>query len=52
MSGVYPDILKIARVLPLHKGNSHGKIFNFRPIYYLSSVSKIFERLMFKKCIL
>ena len=49
MSGVFPDILKIARVLPLHKGGSLDKVINFRPISILSSISKIFERLMFNK---
>ena len=49
MSGVFPDILKIARVLPLHKGGSLDKIINFRPISILSSISKIFEHLMFNK---
>ena len=49
MSGVFPDVLKIARVLPLHKGGSFDKMINFRPISILSSISKIFERLMFNK---
>ena len=49
MSGVFPDILKIARVLPLHKGGSLDKMINFRPISILSSISKIFERLIFNK---
>ena len=49
MSGIFPDILKIARILPLHKGGSLDKMINFRPISILSSISKIFERLMFNK---
>ena len=46
MCGVFPDILKIARV---YKVGSLDKIINFRPISILSSISKIFERLMFNK---
>ncbi len=49
ISGVFPDILKIARVIPLHKGGDIGNLINFRPISLLSSVSKVFERAMFNK---
>ena len=45
MSGIFPDILKIARVLPLYKEGSLNKMIKFRPISILSSISKIFERL-------
>ena len=31
-SGEYPDILKIAKVVPLHKGGSKSELGNYRPI--------------------
>ena len=49
LSGVFPDILKIACILPLHKGSSLDKMINFHPISILSSISKIFQRLKFNK---
>ena len=42
-SGLYPDELKIARVIPLHKGGAKFELKNFRPISILSSINKIFE---------
>ena len=43
-SGVFPSILKKARIIPLHKGGSHDDPSNFRPISILSVFSKVFER--------
>jgi hypothetical protein len=48
-TGIFPDILKIARVIPIHKGGSKDKLINYRPISVLSSFSKIIERLMFNR---
>ena len=42
--GVFPDILKNARVTPVFKGGDAGSINNYRPISILSPYSKIFER--------
>ena len=48
-NGVFPSILKIAGVIPLHKGDDIDKLINFRPISQLSSVSKVLERAKFNK---
>ena len=48
-NGIFPDILKIARVIPWHKGGDLSDLINFRPIFLLSSLSKVFERTMFNK---
>ena len=42
---VFPDLLKIARVSPVHKSGDVNIIDNFRPISSLPIFSKIFERL-------
>ena len=39
-SGNYPDILKIAQVIPLHKGESVLDLGNYRPISILSQLTK------------
>lgn len=44
--GIFPDILKIARITPIYKGKSHKVVSNFRPISVLSFTSKILEKLM------
>ena len=45
----FPDILKIAKVNPLHKKESKLDHRNYRPISLLSVVSKIFEKLIYKR---
>ena len=44
--GVFPSSLKLAKVIPLHKGGSRVDIGNYRPISLLSCFSKIFEKAM------
>ena len=44
--GVFPNPLKAARVVPVHKGGSKTDVKNYRPISLLSSYSKIYEKLM------
>ena len=45
-TGVYPDHLKIARVTPIFKKGSKDDPGNYRPISVLSTVNKIFERIL------
>ena len=45
-SGVYPDISKNAKVIPLYKSGCCNDLDNYRPISPLVSISKIYERLM------
>lgn len=44
--GVFPDILKVARVTPLHKGGKPNMCSNYRPISILPDLSKVFERIV------
>ena len=48
-NGVYPDILKLAKVIPLHKGSSKQNFGNYRPLSILSPFNKIFELLLHKR---
>lgn len=45
-TGIFPDKLKIAKVLPVYKKNDPKNFENYRPISVLSSVSKVFERVL------
>ena len=46
LTGVFPQKLKYAFVLPLHKGGSKLLVTNYRPISILPILSKILEKLM------
>ena len=43
-TGIFPDVLKLASIIPIHKGGSTEEVNNYRPISILSTVAKIFER--------
>ena len=45
-SGVFPDELKLADVVPVHKKDSANCKSNYRPISLLPSISKVFEKLI------
>ena len=46
LTGVFPQKLKYAFVLPLHKGGSKFLVTKYRPISILPILSKILEKLM------
>ena len=46
LTGCFPDSLKIASILPIHKKNDPTNIENYRPISILPLLSKIFEKTM------
>ena len=48
-SGIFPDRLKIAKVLPLYKKGENWLMENYRPISLLSTLSKVFERVVFEQ---
>ena len=48
-TGEYPELLKVVKVVPIHKGGSTQDINNYRPISLLSIFDKIMEKLMHKK---
>ena len=48
-TGIFPKQLKIAKVIPLFKKGEETSIGNYRPISLLSSISKVFERVVFNQ---
>ena len=48
-TGEYPDLLKIEKVIPIHKGGSTQDVNNFRPISLLSIFDKIIEKIVHKR---
>ena len=47
--GIFPDLLKTAKVIPIHKSGSKIDIKNYRPISLLSTFSKIYEKIMHER---
>ena len=47
IAGLFPEKLKIANVRPLFKKGDEERIENYRPISLLTSISKVFEKVVF-----
>ena len=48
MAGVFPSVLKTAKVVPGFKKYSKLDYSDYRPIFLLSHTEKILEKLMYK----
>ena len=47
LTGIFPDELKLASVVPIFKSGDSSKIYNYRPISIFPFFPKIYERLMY-----
>ena len=47
--GIFPDTFKLAEVVPLHKGKTTTALDNYRPISLLCTISKILEKVVYKR---
>ena len=47
----YPDSLKFAKVAPVYKGGDKDKLDNYRPISVLSTVARVFKKLIYEQLI-
>ena len=43
----YPDTLKIAQIVPVHKSGPKDVVSNYRPISILGTLNKIFEKVIY-----
>ena len=48
-TGVFPSVLKTAKVVPIFKKDSKSDYSNYRPISLLSNIKKKLERLIYKR---
>jgi hypothetical protein len=47
--GIVPEVMKIAKVIPIYKSKEHDQFSNYRPISLLPTLSKILERVLHKR---
>ena len=48
-SGVFPELMKLAEVVPLYKSKARDQETNYRPISLLTTMSKIMEKVVYKR---
>ena len=49
MSGIFPDKLKLAKVIPLYKKGDPTITDNYRPIFLLPTLSKVLKKHVFNQ---
>ena len=49
LTGRYPDLIKLVKVIPIHKGDSTQYVNNYQPISLLYIFDKMIEKLMRKR---
>lgn len=48
-SGIFPEKLKVAKVLPLFKSGDLNNVGNFRPVSNLQAISKLYEKVVYNR---
>ena len=48
-TGIYPNDLKLAKVIPIYKGGDPQNFSNYRPISLLSNINKIIEKCIYSR---
>ena len=48
-TGIVPDIMKLAKVIPIYKAKNKDELSNYRPISLLPVLSKIMEKVIHKR---
>ena len=50
-SGIFPDYMKIANIVPLFKSGDEEQFSNFRPVSILPQFAKILEKVFYNRLI-
>ena len=51
LKGIFPDTLKIAKIIPIFKAGDPSFFVNYRPISLLSNFSKFFEKVIYNRLV-
>ena len=49
MEGRFPELVKLAKVVPLYKSKEMDIVINYRPISLLITISKVLEKIIYKR---
>ena len=49
LTGVFPDDWKTSKVIPIYKSEAKDEMRNYRPISIISTVARIFEKLIYNQ---
>ena len=49
LTGVFPNDWKISKVIPIYKSEAKDEMTNYRPISIISTVARIFEKLIYNQ---
>ena len=47
VNGIFPDAFKIAKLIAIFESKENNQLNNYRPMSLLSSISKIFEKILY-----
>ena len=48
-NGIFPESLKLANIIPIHKKDDKTFVNNYRPISLISNIDKIMEKLIYQR---
>jgi hypothetical protein len=48
-TGVFPDLMKVSKSIPIYKSGSPSDMDNFRMVSIINQFSKVFEKIMFER---
>ena len=48
-TGYFPDMMKVAEIIPLYKGKEEDQVINYRPVSLLMTISKILEKIIYNR---
>ncbi len=48
-TGIFPDKLRLAKIVPILKKDDDSLFTNYRPISLLPAISKVFEKVIYKQ---
>ena len=51
VTGTVPEVMKVAKVIPLFKKGNKEELNNYRPISLLSSISKVLEKIIYSRTV-